>query len=283
MSFDIRLEAFSGPIDLLLFLVRRNEIDVSQITLSQVADQFLQYLEVLQEINIDSVGDFLDVASRLVEMKSRAVLPQIEPEESEASFADPRENLVERLLWYKEFRDAASLLDEQAASWQQRYPRLQDDIPVRETDLSEQPIKNIELWDLVSAFGRVLRDTVRAQPEKIYYDETPIQVHMQAIHRRLVDEGQAVFSELFQIGMHKSTMVGVFLAVLELTRHHNVRAEQPDIHGDILLVPGEGFQTELRISVIDNYDPHSLTPDLSENAISGLESSGTESAPSQEV
>ncbi len=251
MTFDIKLHEFSGPIDLLLFLVRRQEIEISHVSLSQVVEQFLEYLDVLQEIEFDSIGEFIDVASQLVEIKSRQALPTNE-DDPDSPYVDPREDLVARLLLYKEFRDAASLLEEQGASWQLRYPRIQDDIPPRKIDLASQPIRNIELWDLVSAFGRVLRDNVRLQPERVVLDETPIQVYMQRIHQRIVQQGRVVFSQLFTPGMHKSAMVGVFLAVLELARHHGVHAEQPDTHGEIYLVPGEEFSSaplELTIDI----------------------------------
>jgi segregation and condensation protein A len=102
----------------------------------------------------------------------------------------------------------------------------------------------------------VLRDNRRAQPEKVYYDETPITFYMKEIHRQLQERRQVVFSDLFKPGMHKSAMIGVFLAVLELTRHHNVRAEQDDPNGDIVVVPGEGFTAELQLHSVEDYNPH---------------------------
>ncbi len=257
MSFGIESDGFRGPVDLLLFLVRRHEIDVSTLSLASVTDQYLQFIDVLKEIDINSVGDFIDVASRLVELKSRALLPsQEKATEDSTEEADPRENLVQRLLLYKQFRDAAVLLEEQSDSWQRRYTRIQDDLPPRKTDLATQPIQQIELWDLVSAFGRVLRDNVATRPEKVIYDETPIGVYMRQIHSRIISDGHVAFSSLFEPGMHKSAMVGVFLAVLELTRHHNVRTEQAGLYTDIMIVPGEGFPQELVLSQVDDYNPH---------------------------
>lgn len=251
MAFDIQLDIFRGPIDLLVYLVKRHEVDISEVSLAKVTEQYLEFLEVLKEISYDSVGEFIDVASRLVEIKARAVLPrnEHEPEEQEE---DPREDLVQRLLMYKQFKDAASLLEENSMLWQSRYARMQDDLPPRKVELAEQPIAEIELWDLVSAFGRVLRDN-RPKLEKIVYDDTPIHVYMQRIHGRLVNDGKLTFSELFEPGMHKSAMIGVFLAVLELTRHHNVRAEQPDIYSEILILPSEEFSSELDVAGADEY------------------------------
>ena len=252
MNFNVSTDLFRGPVDLLLFLVRRHELEVSDISLSSIAQQYVEYLDVLKEIEIDSVGDFLEVASLLVEMKSRAVLPRTDDDEIQ-NYIDPRDDLVQRLLLYKKFKDAAVLLEEKGARWQHRYCRMADDLPPKRVDYSTQPILDIELWDLVSAFGRVLRDSIPKPEENIVYDETPIQVYMQRIHQRLIDEHQIRFTSLFQEGMHKSAMVGVFLAVLELTRHHNVQAQQGDLHTEILIVPGDGFDANAEFSDADDY------------------------------
>ena len=130
---------------------------------------------------------------------------------------------------------------------------MADDLPPKRVDYSTQPILDIELWDLVSAFGRVLRDSIPKPEANIVYDETPIQVYMQRIHQRLIEEHQIRFTSLFQEGMHKSAMVGVFLAVLELTRHHNVHAQQGDLHTEILIVPGDGFDPKAEFTDADDY------------------------------
>lgn len=237
---------------MLLFLVRRHELTLSEISLSSITQQYVEYLEVLKEIKIDIVGDFIDVASLLVEMKSKAVLPRPEEDDDEI-YSDPREDLVQRLLLYKKFKDAAVLLEEKGVRWQNRYSRMADDLPPRRTDYADQPILDIELWDLVSAFGRVLRDSIPKPKENIVYDETPIQVYMQRIHKRLVAEQEVGFTSLFVEGMHKSAMVGVFLAVLELSRHHNVLTRQSDLHSEIVVVPGDGFNPHTEFTDVDDY------------------------------
>lgn len=243
----------------MLFLVRRHELELSEISLAKITDQYYEYLEVLREINVDMVGDFIDVASLLVEMKSRNVLPRSE-EESDEPFSDPREDLVQRLLIYKQFKDAALKLEERSLRWQNRYRRMADDLPPRRVDYSDQPIKDVELWDLVSAFGRVLRDNLPKPQENIVYDETPIQVYMQQIHARLVDEGHVSFSSLFLPGMHKSAMVGIFLAVLELARHYNVETRQSELHSEIDIVPSEGFDRDVTFADVADYDQEQTRP-----------------------
>jgi segregation and condensation protein A len=258
VNFQVDSDYFRGPIDLLLFLVRRHEVELSQISLSKIANRYLEYIDVLKEISIDSVGDFLEVASVLIEMKTRAVLPrnEHEPEDDASSDADPREGLVVRLLMYKQFKDASLLLEEHASEWQNRIARVANDAPLQKLDPADQPIHEVELWDLVSAFGRVLRDNRPIPQENILYDETPIHVYMQRIHSMIVRQQSVSFSELFAPGMHKSAMVGIFLAVLELTRHHNVVAQQDDLHSEIMIIPNQGFTENLDVSNIDDYNPH---------------------------
>ncbi len=248
-----------------MYLVKRHEVEVTEIALAKVTHEFLEHLEVLKEISIDSVGDFVDVASRLVEIKARALLPRNEFETSEPGeqLEDPREDLVHRLLLYKKFRDASSLLSDHAADWRSRHARVADDLPARVIDISDQPIGEIELWDLVSAFGRVLRDRTVVEDASIVYDDTPIHVYMQRIHARIVEQKKLSFFELFEIGMHKSSMVSIFLAILELARHHGVETKQDDLYGDLVVVAGGGFKETLYVSAVDDYEHGQSSNDAS--------------------
>lgn len=267
-DFRVQLDLFRGPLDLLLYLVRKHELEISSLQLGQIAVQFQNYLEVLKEIDINAVGDFLEVAGLLLEMKSNAVLPQPEDEESgtEDAWQDPREQLVDRLLAYKQFKDAALLLSERSQQWQQKYSRLADDLPPREIAPQEQPIQEIALWDLVSAVGRILKKSKVPQQQEIIYDDTPIHVYVGQIQSQLTAAGQILFSEMFRPGMHKSSIVGVFLAVLELIRHHAVEARQDEVHGDILLVRGESFRQAISAEAIDSYGSTSAPPDAPQPA-----------------
>ena len=259
MDFRVDLTTFRGPLDLLLYLVRKHEVDVADIPIAQVTDQFLKYLDLLEQLDVDDVGDFIEMASTLLEMKSRLVLPSGDEETEELE--DAREDLVQRLLEYKKYKDAASMLEEQSRDWQQHYPRLQNDLPTRKLDLGTQPIHELELWDLVSALGRIMRDKEVTKPSNIVYDETPIHVYMQQIHAKLVEEKRASLSEMLEGGMHKSAMIGVFLAVLELARHHSVRTQQDELHGEIWLVPDKDFSPDADFSTADSYGSRSITED----------------------
>jgi segregation and condensation protein A len=250
---------FRGPLDLLLYLVRKHEIDSGEIPIARIADQVLQHLSVLEELDVDAVGDFVEMASTLMEIKSRMVLPRCGEEAEELD--DPREELVARLLEYKKYKDAGSILDEQSRAWQQRLGRLADDLHERREEPLDRPIHEVELWDLVSAFGRIMRDSHAVRPSSIVYDDTPIQVYMEQIHGRLIGRGRVAFSEMFSPGMHKSALIGVFLAILELVRHQCVAAEQKALHGEIWIIRGPNFGASLDLTNVDNYEhaPSSAT------------------------
>ncbi len=253
MKFRVDLNLFRGPMDLLLYLVKKHEVDLVDVPLAEVTEQYLTYLEIIEQINIDAVGKFLEVAGMLIELKSRHVLPRME-EEEEAVPDDPRDNLVEQLLDYKRFKDASAVLEERSRDWRLRYSRRVNDLPPRKIDPAEQPIHEVELWDLVSAFGRVLRDNRATKPREIVYDDTPIHTYMKHIHRRMVENGKVAFSEIFTSGMHKSAIIGIFLAVLELVRHHAVSAQQDEPHGEIWVLPAENFSEILNIQNISSYE-----------------------------
>ncbi|MFV1968102.1 MAG: ScpA family protein, partial [Pirellulaceae bacterium] len=165
MNFRIELDTYRGSMDLLLYLVRKHEVDLFDIPIATIAEQYAAHLELLEALSVDDVGDFVEMASTLLEIKSQMVLPRGGEEVEEME--DPRGELVARLLEYKKYKDAASMLDEQGRAWQQRYTRLANDLPPRRVDLETQPIQEVELWDLVSALGRIMRDNQATQPSSI--------------------------------------------------------------------------------------------------------------------
>jgi len=242
-DYRVTLEVFSGPLDLLLFLVKRHEVDIVDLPVAKIAVQFQEYIEVLELINLDLVGDFVVMASTLAEIKSRMVLPRPEEEQEIATpLEDPRSDLVKQLLEYKKFKDAAKLLDEHASQWQEHYPRLADDRPTVTNDPAQDHIKEVELWDLVSALSRIIRHNVNTNPSKIVYDDTPISVYVQRIYHRVQEQERVQFSDLFEGTNLKSKIVGIFLAILELLRHYKLRAEQPVPYGEIYVIgPKDGF------------------------------------------
>ncbi len=246
MVFRVETALYRGPLDLLLYLVRQQEVGIRDISISSITQQYLDYLSILEQIDVNAVGDFIEIASLLIEIKARSVLPVVELEEEPVD--DPREQLVARLLEYKKYKDVASLLEEQSLEWQQCVPRLANDLPIRQVDLATQPIREVELWDLVSALGRVLRENELPDATNIVYDDVPIQTHMRTIYDQICQHGRLGITETLRAGMRKSVLIGVFLAVLELVRHHSVEAEQDDSMGEIWVKPGENFAYALTLA-----------------------------------
>ena len=231
--FSAKLPFYQGPLDLLLYLVRKNELDILDIPIARILEQYQEYLEVLPHIDINNVGDFLVMASTLIEIKSFRVLQG--EESAEVEIETPKQELVKHLLEYKCYCDAARTLQKRSEAWQLRFPRLADDLPQRTRDLSHEPIQHVELWDLVSAFGKVLRECLPPPKHEVIYDDTPITAHMSWIHQRLKNERRVAFRQLFSPGQHKSTLVGIFLASLELVRHEFAQVYQDYNFGEIEL------------------------------------------------
>ncbi len=259
-AFSIDLSVYAGPMDLLLYLVRREELDVTQVSISRITNQYIDFLEVLEFIDVDSTADFLEPIGVLLEMKAKQVIPApaIELEPGESALDEPADSLVHRLVQYKRYRDVATILDEQSRNWQLRYSRQADDRSPRRVQPVEQSIAKIEIWDLVSAFGRILRERQPAPSSQVLHDETPIHEYMQSIHREIKKSQRIELQSLFQPGMHKSTLVAMFLATLELTRHHGVHAEQDGCDGPMWLTPGEAFTTELDVAEVDNMSANKI-------------------------
>ncbi len=248
-DYRIELDLYNGPMDLLLYLVRRNEVDPVALPIAKITAQFVEYLAVLQFLDLDLVGEFVVTASTLVELKSRLVLPQPEDETEQAleeQADEPHSELIAQLLEYKKYKDAARALEERAAQWQERYPRLSEDRPVVGKDPAADRIKEVELWDLVSALGRILQHKVVEEETSVRRDDTPLSVYIERVGARVRKEGRITFSSFFEQTHFRPRIVGVFLAILELLRHHQFRADQPQAHGEIWILPpaDEAAETE---------------------------------------
>ena len=232
MDYKVELPTFRGPLDLLLFLVKQNEVDLYDIPMAIITEQFLAYLNLLQVIDVEAAGEFLVMAATLMEIKSKLLLPR--GEEEAAIEEDPRLELVKQLIEYKKYKEAAALLEEQAERQLTRLPRTPMEMPAA-PDLAQQPLRKVELWDLVSAFGRLMRETAALQPSHIAIDETPIQVHMDRIVSLLKQHERMSLSLLFTPPRTRGRLLGLFLATLELIKGHWIWVDQPDVFGELWL------------------------------------------------
>ena len=232
-AYRVKLDVYAGPLDLLLFLIQRDEVDIYDIPIARITEQYLEYVELLQLVDPEVVSEFLVLAATLMEIKSRTLLPKPPPEEIEAEIVDPRLELVKQLLAYKQFKDAARSLDESAAERALKHARS----PVApETPADELELENLDIWDLFEAFNKLLKQIGKAGVQyRIDVDDTPVALHAEDIMDSLErSDGQQPFEQIFA-GRTRGEMIGLFLALLELIRRHRVRAVQERPFGPILL------------------------------------------------
>jgi len=237
LEFKISLDVFAGPMDLLLYLVKRHEVDITQVPLAKITEEFVAYLDVLEHLAIDQVGEFVDLASLLLEIKARELVPR--PEETEDPVEPVREELVKRLLEYKQYRDAAVLLEDRAREWELRFTRVATDDTGPRGGPAEVTIGDVHVWDLVGALARVMRKREKRRPRQIVQDDTPIEVHIDRIEAVVAERGRVSFTELFEADMPRTRIVGIFLAVLELVRRGRLSTRQDRIFDDIWLEPAQ--------------------------------------------
>ncbi len=231
-AYQVQLDVFSGPLDLLLYLVKRDELDIQNIRIARVAEQYLEYVRLLEQLDPNAAGDFLVMAATLVELKSRALLPTPPPEAADDE-DDPRSALVRQLLEYKRFKDAARALGRAADDRMKRYVRRPAELPI---ELDGVELEEAEVWDLLSAFGRVM-SSIGKGPTRydIRFDDTPIALYEAELLAALESEGPTTFQSLFEDRRERHEIVGLFLALLELIRQKRVSAEQDASHGEIYL------------------------------------------------
>lgn len=233
-EYRVQLPEFHGPLDLLLHLVKKNELDVRDISLSTVTEQFLSHLEVLRTIDVEQVGDFIVVAATLTEIKSRMVLPRAESVAVEETITEIGQDLVRQLLEYRRFKQAAAQLDARAADRELHLTRG------GAGDADERPatagIQAVELWDLVSAFGRILQESGALEAHEVVLDDTPQSVYREQVLHRVRAAHRLAFRQLFLPPYHRIRLVGLFLAVLELIKIGAINLEQTEVFADIWLV-----------------------------------------------
>ena len=244
-DYRVRLEAFEGPLDLLLYLVKRHEIDLHDIPVAQLTDQYMAQLEGIDALDVDRAGEFLVMASTLLQTKSAVLLPR--PEEAEggdedesAESADPRYELVQQLLAYKRYKDAAEALETRYASWSQRAP-AQAAVGEKEQSPDEAPKRDLELddvnvFDLYQTFTRLLESVgTRNAGHEVVDDETPLSVHVERLASRIAEEGSLSLEGALSGGVNRAEMIGVFLAILELARQRRLRIHQDEPGGPVEL------------------------------------------------
>ena len=193
-DWRVNLEIYNGPMDLLLYLIRREEVDIHDIPIARIAEQFCEYVEALRQLDPDAAGEFLVTATTLMEIKTRMLLPRPELDEDDGEPLDPRADLVRQLLAYKAVKDAAGELRSAAAEQALRFPRR----PAAPEADDGADLEDVQLWDLVEAFNKLLSAIGQdARQTEIIYDDTPVELYAADLVDRLEREGNMTFSRVF--------------------------------------------------------------------------------------
>ena len=231
MSYRIKLDIFEGPLDLLLHLVKKNEVELSDIPVATITDQYLAYLGLLQQLDLDVAGEYLVMAATLLHLKSRLLLPGEETSEEEEG-EDPRAELARQLLEYQRFKEAAEMLN--------RRDLLDRDVFARaplpdETDPEQDVVYDVSLGDLLDALQDVLK---RAAPEVVHeviLERVSLRAQLCFVLDMLRERTAVVFTDLFPSGVTRLQILVTFLAVLELVRTRMVQIHQAEHFGPIVL------------------------------------------------
>jgi len=233
LPYQVRIENFEGPLDLLLHLIKKNEINIYDIPVAIIAQQYLEYLEAMEELNLNVAGDFLVMAATLLHIKSRMLLPIDETADDDEDGPDPREELVRRLLEYKAFKEAARQLDHQEKVWREIFWR-EHALSVTEVE-EELPLENVSLFDLVDALKEVLERNPSSRLIEIVPDNLTVRERMNLMLEMLEGKESVSFAALFEGSSHRMVVVVTFMALLELMRLRVVHVFQGETFGPILV------------------------------------------------
>ncbi|MEP6685630.1 MAG: segregation/condensation protein A [Verrucomicrobiota bacterium] len=239
-EYKVKLEIFEGPLDLLLYLIKRDELDIYDISLERITRQYLEYLQAFKELNIDVAGEFVVMAANLIYLKSRSLLPvDQQPPEEDAEDDDPRWDLIRQLIEYKKFKEAAAQLHGRALEQEQIFARVGD----RSAVAPDAPLRlgEVGIFQLINAFQTVLkRVAARENLQDIFGEHFTVSDKIEWILQR-VSEGVALrFSELFETVASRVEIVVTFLALLELIRLKQVRTTQNNPFDEIGIVSATG-------------------------------------------
>jgi segregation and condensation protein A len=237
-DYRVNLDIFAGPLDLLLYLVRKEEVDIYDIPIAKITDQYIQYIEMLKSLDIDLAGDFLVMAATLMQIKSAMLLPKAETDKlGSDDISDPRTELIRQLLEYKKFKDAANMLDAVADERLERFGRPDSIIEQFKPDAEQEvDLEQVTIWDLLEAFDSVCKAIGNPPDISQIKDDTPIDLYQIDILHRLQTEGPLIFQRIFESCIKTAhgdarsvriVLVGHFLAILELIREKLICIEQP--------------------------------------------------------
>jgi len=230
MTYSVKTQAFEGPLDLLLHLIKKNEIDIYDIPIADITRQYLEYLEIMKTLNLDVAGEFLVVAATLLHIKSRMLLPV--PEEPEQDEEDPRADLVRQLLEYQSIKEAAFSLDKREILERDVFVRkaFPEEVEVEERDVD---LEGLTLFGLIEAFKKVIAELPEETAHEVFAERVSISDKISLILEALDTENNVSFYDLLKGARSRQDVIVTFLAILELIKLKMIKAHQAQACGPI--------------------------------------------------
>lgn len=236
MAYKIKLDIFEGPLDLLLYLVRKNHLNIYDIPISDITDQYIEYLNLMQMLDLNIAGEFIVMAATLMQIKSKMLLPAEENQQEEGQEEDPRAELVRRLLEYEKFKEIANSLREKEEQQREVFKRPHTDKPKEASGGQDEPMYfEANIFDLINAFTQALKDVPRELFYEVVKDEFSVEEKIHTILHLLLLRQTLPVSELFAKAASKIEIVVTFLAVLELVKMREVVILQTETFREILI------------------------------------------------
>ncbi len=235
MSYEIKLDIFEGPLDLLLYLIRKNEIDIYNIPIALITEQYLEYLDIMRSLNLDLAGEYLVLPATLIHSKSRLLLPPVENEEEGGEGQDPRAELVQQLLEYQAFKEAALNLDARPLLDRDVFSRGAPAEEPAEAAEEDEAMIEVGLFELVQAFRSIITGLDKSDDLVIDTERMSLTDRINEIMERLSEKRQLTFNELLGERRDRKRIVYTFLAILELMKLRMIRAYQAGPFGTIRL------------------------------------------------
>ena len=229
MSYEVKLDIFEGPLDLLLYLIKKNEIDIYDIPIAFITEQYLKHLEIMKSLNLDLAGEYLVLTATLIHIKSKMLLPVQDGDEEDES--DPREELVRQLLEYQTFKEASLNLDERFLLGRDVFKRGYS--VSEELDMEKRSFVEVGVFELVEAFRTIVSSMVDEALIEIDAERISLSDRINEVMERLAREKDITFTDLFGVGASRKEIIYTFLAILELMKLRLIRAYQSDSFGVI--------------------------------------------------
>lgn len=282
-TFTVRLDrVFQGPMDLLLHLVREQEVEISEVSISRVITGYLEYLQAMRDLDIEVAGDFLVMAATLMSIKSRSLLPRDSVDLDDD--LDPKDELIQRLIEYRRFREASDRLGECYELRAMQHPRGAQPVEVvgaePELDLGE-----VSSWDLLAAFSRLMRETLANRPHRVVTDPRPLRFYVAELARRIrLQPSMSLRTLVFELDSEptRESLIGSFCALLELTKLGIIRVVQDERKGDIALVLNQehkdDMESVIQSSVFDDEKPLEVAATPGNEAVTENDSAQVDSA-----